>query len=137
MVNFFPLSTLNVAIYKTTTYRTLEDDVDTNNQLIELQMIKKAGTITWNRLQSIFVTRAQIFWPILTRSCGFNSSESERSQEQVRDILPTQGFQQINSNHTVRGVLCMRVQLYKLFVFPIFSFNVNFSLPVQCFIFFI
>ena len=58
MVNFFPLSTLNVAIYKTTTYRTLEDDVDTNNQLIELQMIKKAGTITWNRLQSIFVTRA-------------------------------------------------------------------------------
>ena len=56
MVNFLPLSTLNVAIYKTTTYRTLEDD--TNNQLIELQMIKKAGTITWNRLQSIFVTRA-------------------------------------------------------------------------------
>ena len=47
MVNFFPLSTLNVAIYKTTTYRTLEDDVDTNNQLIELQMIKKEAGINF------------------------------------------------------------------------------------------
>ena len=52
MVNFFPLSTLNVAIYKTTTYRTLEDDVDTNNQLIELQHDKKS----WNHyLESLAV----------------------------------------------------------------------------------